>query len=127
MVSKMHRLLSLVLCVLTVMSLLAVGMASASAAAGDTVYCENAAGWSEVYCYMWTGGNNNGTWPGQKMTKGENNLWSYQVTGDWSNIIFNNGSGDKTADLSYPGNGSCFNNSSKEWTTVDTPTNPTNP
>ena len=60
MVSKKHRLLSLMLCVLTVMSLLAVGMASASAADVDTVYCENADGWDEVYCYMWTGGNSKG-------------------------------------------------------------------
>lgn len=125
MVSKKHRLLSLMLCVLTVMSLLAVGMASASAAAVDTVYCENAGGWDEVYCYMWTGDNNNGTWPGQKMTKGEGNLWSYEVTGEWENIMFNNNNGTKTVEFSYPGNGSCFNNQTNAWTTIDTPTTPT--
>lgn len=125
MVSKKHRLLSLMLCVLTVMSLFAVGMVSASAAVGDTVYCENASGWDEVYCYMWTDDSNkNDAWPGQKMTKGDGNLWSYQVTGDWENIIFSNGNGTKTEDLSYLGNGSCFNNQTNAWTTTDAPTNP---
>lgn len=128
MVSKKHRLLSLMLCVLTVMSLLAVGMVSASAAVGDTVYCENASGWDEVYCYMWTDDSNkNDAWPGQKMTKGDGNLWSYQVTGDWENIIFSNGNDTKTEDLSYLGNGSCFNNQTNAWTTIDAPTNPVTP
>lgn len=128
MVSKKHRLLSLMICVLTVMSLLAVGMVSASAAVGDTVYCENASGWDEVYCYMWTDDSNkNDAWPGQKMTKGDGNLWSYQVTGDWENIIFSNGNGTKTEDLSYLGNGSCFNNQTNAWTTTDAPTNPVTP
>lgn len=128
MVSKKHRLLSLMLCVLTVMSLLAVGMVSASATVGDTVYCENASGWDEVYCYMWTDDSNkNDAWPGQKMTKGDGNLWSYQVTGDWENIIFSNGNGTKTEDLSYLGNGSCFNNQTNAWTTTDAPTNPVTP
>ena len=125
MVSKKHRLLSLMLCVLSVMSLFAVGMVSASAAVGDTVYCENASDWDEVYCYMWTDDSNkNDAWPGQKMTKGDGNLWSYQVTGDWENIIFSNGNDTKTEDLSYLGNGSCFNNQTNAWTTIDAPANP---
>ncbi len=125
MVSKKHRLLSLLLCVLTVVSLLAVGMVSTSAAAGDKVFCENAAGWSDVYCYMWKDGmGDNSSWPGVKMTKGEGNLWSYDVTADWNMIIFNNGSGTQTGDMSYPGNGGCFNNQTNQWSTVEVPTNP---
>ena len=129
MVRRKHRLLSLLLSVLMVMSLFVVmTVSNTSAASGDTVYCENAAGWGDVYCYMWKDGSgDNGGWPGQKMTKGEGNLWSYNITGDWNMIIFNNGNGTQTSDMSYQGNGSCFNNQTSSWTTVEVPTNPTNP
>ena len=103
-------------------------VANTSAASGDTVYCENAAGWDEVYCYMWKDGSgDNQGWPGIKMTKGEGNLWSYSISGDWDKIIFNNGSGTQTADMSYQGNGSCFNNQTNGWSQLEVPSNPTNP
>ena len=129
MVRRRHRLLSILLSLLMMVSVLAVAtIANASAAAGDTVFCENAAGWGEVYCYMWNDDSDkNGQWPGVKMTKGEGNLWSYQITGNWGNIIFNNGNGTQTADMSYQGNGSCFNNSNSNWSKIDVPTNPTTP
>ena len=83
MVSKRRRLMALVLAVMTLLSVIAVGTFSTSAASGDTVYCENAAGWSDVYCYMWSDGSgNNHAWPGVKMTKGDGNTWSYSVSGD---------------------------------------------
>lgn len=130
MVRRRHRLLSILLSLLMLVSVLAVAtIANASAAAGDTVFCENAAGWGEVYCYMWNDDSDkNGQWPGVKMTKGEGNLWSYQVTGNWGNIIFNNGgNGAQTSDMSHQGNGSCYNNSNGNWSTIDVPTNPTTP
>ncbi len=130
MVRRKHRLLSLVLTALMVLSLVTVATtATISAANGDTVYCQNDKNWNEVYCYMWTDDSNkNAQWPGVKMTKGEGNLWSYTVTGDWGNIIFNNGQGDQTGDMTHQGNGSCYNNSTGGWSTIDTPApNPTNP
>lgn len=129
MVSKRCRLMALVLAVMTLLSVMAVGTFSSSAAAGDTVYCENAAGWGSVYCYMWKdGAGENQGWPGVQMTKGDGNLWSYSVSGDWDMIIFNGGEGQpQTDNLSYQGNGSCYNNSTKQWTTIDTPDNPVVP
>ena len=129
MVSKRRRLMALVLAVMTLLSVMAVGTFGASAASGDTVYCENAENWSTVYCYMWKdGAGENQAWPGVQMTKGENNLWSYKVTGDWDMVIFNGGEGqEQTENLAYKGNGSCYNNSTKQWTTVDTPDVPTTP
>ncbi len=129
MVSKRSRLIALVLAVMTLLSVVAVGTFSTSAASGDTVYCENAAGWSDVYCYMWSDGSgNNGEWPGVKMTKGNGNTWSYSVSGDWNMIIFNNGSdAAKTGDLNYPGNNQCYNNSTGSWTSGPGPVNPDDP
>lgn len=129
MVTRKHRLMSFVLTVLMVLSLATVAsVASVSAAAGDTVYCRNDANWGEVYCYMWSDSlGDNGGWPGQKMTQGSDGLWSYSVSSDWNMIIFNNGQGTQTGDLNYQGNGSCYNNSTGSWSTIDTPTNPTNP
>lgn len=127
MVSKRRRLIALLLAVMTVFGVMTVGAMSISAASGDTVYCEDAAGWGTVYCYMWGGGSDNGSWPGVKMTQGESNLWSYSVTGDWTSIIFNNGSDQcKTGDLDYPGNGKIYNNSTGAWTdNANTPVNTT--
>ncbi len=123
MVRRNRKFVSLLLSLVMLLSVITVAvMPTASAASGDTVFCENAAGWSEVYCYMWTdSSNDNGGWPGVKMTQGEDGLWSYKITGDWKNIIFNNGSGTQTGDLSYQGNGGCYNNSTGVWTTVDVP------
>ena len=128
MVRRKHRLMSMILTVLMVLSVVTIATVSVSAASGDTVFCQNDKNWGEVYCYMWTDDSNkNAQWPGVKMTKGEGNLWSYTVTGDWGNIIFNNGNGDQTADMTHQGNGSCYNNANGSWTKVDVPTNPTNP
>lgn len=130
MVRRKHRLLSLLLSVMMIMSVLAVAtVANTSAAAGDTVFCENAAGWGDVYCYMWNSDSDkNGDWPGVKMTKGDDNLWSYQITGNWENIIFNNGgNGAQTGDMTHQGNGSCYNNQSGAWSKVDVPDNPNPP
>ena len=88
----------------------------------NMVYCKNDAGWTDVYCYMWTGSsNNNHEWPGVKMTKGMDNVWSYEVTGSWQNIIFNIGSAQtQTGDMSYPGSGHIYNNKTNEWEIYDT-------
>lgn len=127
MASKRSRLIALVLSVMTLISVMAVGAISTSAATGDTVYCENAANWSTVYCYMWGDSGKNAEWPGIQMTKGSDGLWAYTPTDNWNNIIFNAGSGGaQTDDLTIDGN--CFNNSTNSWSTIqggDTPVTPT--
>ncbi len=85
-------------------------------AGGDTVYCQNDAGWNQVYCYMWnSGSDNNGGWPGVLMTYIGNGLWAYETDGSYANVIFNTGSGTQTGDLSYPGNNALFNNGTNTW------------
>ena len=85
------------------------------------VYCKNSAGWSTVNAYMWTGSgdSNNGSWPGVKMTNISEDIWQYEVTGSWDMIIFNNGS-TQTSDLSFPGNGYIYDNSTGSWDIYDT-------
>ncbi len=90
---------------------------------GDKViYCENAAGWSTVTIYMWsgTGSSNNGGWPGVSMQNIGDNIWQYNVTGDWNNVIFSNNGGGQSADLTVPGSGYIYNNSTGEWKIYDT-------
>lgn len=91
-------------------------------AEGDTVYCQNDAGWNQVYCYMWnSGSNNNGGWPGVLMTDMGNGLWMYEIDGSYENVIFNSGNGgNQTSDFSYPGNNALFNNKTNEWSVYDT-------
>ncbi len=70
------------------------------------VYFSNNRNWSDVYAYVWSGGNQPAAWPGTKMTKvGTNSMGEdiYSITVDYSkynNIIFNNGSGQQSKDTS---------------------------
>ena len=85
------------------------------------VYCKNSAGWGSVNAYMWsTSLGDNGGWPGVKMTNIGEDIWQYEVTADYNMIIFNNGSGTQTSDLSFPGNGYIYDNSTGSWDIYDT-------
>ena len=79
---------------------LAAGTLFASAASAETVYFDNGeTNWSSVNAYVWE--PNNG-WPGEEataVTVDGHALYSYEVTGGQTNIIFNNGSGSQTVDL----------------------------
>lgn len=89
------------------------------------VYCENEAGWSSVYCYMWKNSNDsikNAAWPGVKMTNIGGNTWRYEVTNSALDmIIFNIGSNQtQTGNMSFPGKDYSYNNKTSEWTIHDT-------
>ena len=56
MVKRQHKIMCLVLCLMLAVSTVFVGVVSASAATGDTVYVRVNNGWSKVNCYMWTDG-----------------------------------------------------------------------
>ena len=143
MVKKQHKILCLFLCMALLLSAMIVGTFSAFAASGDTVYVRLNNGWSSVHCYMWNDGGNNGNWPGPTMTKVEDNVYSYKLTGDFNNIIFNNGNsgdGNQTKDMTYPGANQIYDLSTGSWgaysgggddpttpTSGTTPTTPTNP
>jgi LPXTG-motif cell wall-anchored protein len=71
-----------------------------------TIYYDNTASqWEEVYIYSWgVSGETTGEWPGAKMTKGENNIYSYELPNrgeKW--VIFSDGvgksDGRQTSDL----------------------------
>ena len=70
-----------------------------------TVDFKNDQNWSQVYVYLWRGGYNNG-WPGVEATllgKDVDGFTAYSITVDlteYDMIIFNNGHGAKTEDLS---------------------------
>lgn len=75
---------------------------------GDKV-CVETSVFAEAYVYTWNdAGENNAQWAGVKMTKDDDNsnVYCYEVTIDGHNhIIFNNGSGSQTIDLSTLGGG----------------------
>ncbi len=80
----------------------------------STYYFENNKSWSKVYAYAWTGSKHNAEWPGVKISKvGTNNGndvygISFNSAGEYSNLIFTDGS-SQTVDIAlcdYSGN--CF-------------------
>ena len=83
---------------------------------GYTAYFDNSSSnWSKVYAYSWDAGNGNkemlGSWPGSPITfDSESGYYKVTVSETMTTpmIIFNNGSGTQTADLSWINNG-CYN------------------
>ena len=67
-----------------------------------TVYFHNAENWSKVNAYAWNGTNlgNLNSWPGAQMTAVDGQAGWFQIdVKDAKNVIFNNGSGKQTGDL----------------------------
>lgn len=68
------------------------------------VYFVNSGNWESVYVHLWDSSSST-KWPGQQMTKTELkdvngfDVYSYTFTEDYTNCVFNNGSGTQTADL----------------------------
>ncbi len=71
-----------------------------------TVKFTNNKGWSNVYLYAWDGsGNTNAAWPGVKLTDKSTNDYGEEqyianIDNKYTNIIFSNGSGTQTVDIS---------------------------
>ena len=65
------------------------------------VIFNNTDNWDNVYAYYWSFGNSTMTsWPGIKMIRGENGLYTAEIPVNAENIIFSNGSSLKqTPDL----------------------------
>lgn len=82
----------------------------------NTIYFTNPKNWTNVYVYMYGDSGANSNWPGVKMTKVRDGLWSYTVPSDktFTNVVFNEGSntdngGAQTGDIPF----------SKEYDTYD--------
>lgn len=83
------------------------------------IYCQNDAGWSNVYCHMWNSSTeNNAAWPGKPMTEIGDNVWSYTPNKAYKNVIFSSGS-NKSNDLTV-GSGDLYNNKTNTWSVYDT-------
>ena len=71
-----------------------------------TLYVDNSTTcWNAVYIYAWTGDTQyTGAWPGTPMTlaSGESSIYTYELTTEATNVIFNNGSGVQTSNLIVP-------------------------
>ena len=81
--------------------------ASASAVTGKVYFDNSVTHFDTPYCYMWGGSSGaNKDWPGIAMTKVDGDIWSYDVNGDYTSIIFNKGSNEyQSNDLSFTGVG----------------------
>lgn len=96
-----------------------------------TVYFITPAPWTAVNFYCWYDDINiyTGTWPGNAMTKVDENLYSCEVPVDAPNIIFNNGDALQTEDLTIPAEGEgldLYEFATGEWSTYGVePTEPT--
>ncbi len=72
-----------------------------------TVYYDNTpTGWSAVLAHYW--GNAESTWPGVNMTKGDGNIWSITLPAGTTGVVFNDGSGNQTADVLNPQDGHLY-------------------
>ncbi len=109
----------------------------ASTGAGATVYFRNTSNWSPVKAYVWSSSNGEyKPWSGEEMTLFKDNVYKYVIPGDYNNIIFTNGNGAQTGDLTVPGDGYIYDNGNwsvysehnvtptipSEDTSTDTPT-----
>lgn len=67
-----------------------------------TVYLDNSeTQWDNVYIYYWIGKDNN-NWPGLKIRKSSNNIYTAEIPEDATGFIFNNNNGSQTANLTDP-------------------------
>lgn len=108
--------LSIILVLTILSSAFAFTVNAVTGASGETVYVRTTG--SNPTCYMWTtsGGTttNNGDWPGAKMTKVEDNIYSYTLTGSFENVIFNDSNG-QTGNLVYQGANMLYDKSTGKW------------
>lgn len=78
-----------------------------------TVYFTNNNNWSNVYAYTWGGSNKTASWPGDAMTYAGLNKYNqavYKITisSDIKGLIFTNGAGSQTVDITKVADGLGF-------------------
>ena len=77
------------------------------------IFYQNTNNWSEVYAYYWSDSDTKmTTWPGEKMTGSDSGVYGIEVPEDAEYIIFNNGNGTQTGDLTIEGFNMIYNNGS---------------
>lgn len=74
----------------------------------DTVHALAPEAWSTAFLYAWGDSGSNAGWPGVEMTKGDDGLWTGELTPGYANVIVTAGNeGPQTVDLPYIG-GECW-------------------
>lgn len=87
------------------------GDSSTTDPVGNYIYFKNTSNWSKVYAYYWSDSNTKmTTWPGEAMTSVGNGVYSIELPEDAQYIIFTNGSGSQTGDLTLQGMNKIYNN-----------------
>lgn len=114
---------SVILAVMMLLSTMLVGTVTTVNAASDkTVYLLNTAKWSNPTAYCWNTSGNNKSWPGVLMTKvgtqDGSDVYSYEPTTAYDNIIFSDKGSSQTGNLDYPtADNQMYDNSTKGWST----------
>ncbi|MBQ3215551.1 MAG: starch-binding protein, partial [Oscillospiraceae bacterium] len=90
-------------------------------ASTKTIYFKNTDSWSTPYIYGWheAAGTTTSEWPGTAMTKVSGNIYKATVSANTANVIFNNGSGSQTKDLTPSADGDTYDNATGFWTFQD--------
>ena len=90
---------------------------TANAADSVTIYYRNSKNYGTVNAYYWSSATNSGPvqWPGVAMTAEGDNIYSINVPAGNNMIIFNNGSGDQTTDLTIPADKNLYDGKSGAW------------
>lgn len=90
--------------ILSFLALLMVAFALPNKASAMTVYFDNSSSnWSTPYCHYW-GGSSASSWPGMKMTNVSGSIWKYTIPDNSTGVIFNNGNGTQTGNLTPTAN-----------------------
>ena len=115
---KFIRIMCLILVAVMVLGLIP---AIAFAAGGQqTVLLTNTAGWSTPYIYFWSDSNTGMTsWPGQPMTLLEGNIYYHAIPADATYVIFSDGNGTQTSDLTIPQGMNHFNYGTGSWSVYE--------
>lgn len=67
----------------------------------NTIYFDNTStNWSTVNCHYW-GGSEASKWPGKQMTKYKDQVYSFTCPEGTTGLVFNNGNGDQSGDLTF--------------------------
>ena len=112
------KCLSVLMALVMVLSMFSITGTDVTAAGGNTVtvYLENTRKWGPIYCYYWSDSNTQMTaWPGVKMQHEAAAYYSLAIPAQAQYVIFTDGT-EQTADLTFPGGGYIYNETTDSWT-----------
>lgn len=82
------------------------GITYAGAKTGDVIYFEKPDDWDNaIYLYYWDASSGNPSWPGEAMTKVNDNIYSYTCKNTFSTFLIDDNGKHQTVDLKHSGDG----------------------